>query len=116
MFLPYDYGRNIGAYLGAAIGHFKGDPDGRAGVIFVFDFGFGESGVVVDAPVDRLASTIDVALFHKVEEGPGDSGLVLVAHGEVGIIPAAEDAEALEIALVLLDVAGGVVAAALAEL
>src|SRR6202162_3454981 len=111
-----DDGRNVGANFGIAIGDLEGDPDRRTGVIFVFDFGFGQGGVVVDAPVNRLAAAIDVALFHKVEEGTGDGGLVLVAHGEVGIVPAAEDAEAFEIALVLLDVPSGVVAATLAEL
>src|SRR5450432_3345251 len=85
-------------------------------MIFVLDFGFGQGGVVVNAPVDRLASAIDITLFHEVEKVAGDDGLVPVTHGEVRIAPAAEYAEALEVAFVLLDVAGGIFAAALAKL
>ena len=59
----------LAASARATTGDFKGDPDGRAGVIFVLDFGFGESGVVVDAPVDGLTAAIDVTLFHEVGEG-----------------------------------------------
>ena len=33
---------------------FEANVDGRAGVVFVFDFGFGESGAVFDAPVNGL--------------------------------------------------------------
>src|SRR5882672_1344721 len=90
-------------------------PDAGAGVIFVFDFSFGERGGIVDAPVDRFAAAINVALFDEVEKGVGDGGLVLVAHREVGIVPAAKDAETLKVALVLLDVTRGKFAAEAAE-
>src|SRR5262249_33078141 len=42
--------------------------------------------------------------------------LVFMAHREIRIAPAAENAETLEVALVLLDIACGVLAAPLAEL
>src|SRR5260221_13258464 len=84
-------------------------------MIFVFNFGFGERSGIVNAPIDRLASAIDVALFDEVEKGVGDGGLVLVAHREVGVVPTAEDSEALEVALVLLDVTRGKFAAEPAE-
>jgi len=85
-------------------------------VVFVLHFRFRERGIVVDAPVDRLASAIDVSLFHEIQESTGDGGFVRMAHGEVGIVPAAEDTKAFEVAFVLLNVAGGVSTAALAEL
>ncbi len=34
-------------------GEFVADVDAGAGVLLVLDFGFGEGGLVVDAPVDR---------------------------------------------------------------
>src|SRR5215813_3416657 len=77
-------------------------PDARAGMIFIF--GFGERGRIVNAPIDRLASAKDVSLFHEIEESIGNSGLVLMAHGEIRIIPAAKDTETLEVALVLLNI------------
>src|SRR6266481_7079052 len=55
-------------------------PNRRAGVIFVFDFGFGERGAVVEAPVDGLAAAVDVALFHEIEKRSGDRSLVFMAH------------------------------------
>src|SRR5260221_11669444 len=84
-------------------------------MIFVFNFGFGERSGIVNAPIDRLASAIDVALFDEVEEGVGGGGLVLVAHREVGGVPTAEDSDALEVGLVLLDVTRGQFAAEPAE-
>src|SRR6267154_1285718 len=86
-------------------------PDAWAGVIFVFDFGFGERSGIVNTPINRFAAAIDVALFDEIEKGIGDGGLVFMAHREVGIVPAAEDSEALEIALMLLVAARGKFAA-----
>ena len=97
-------------------GECETNPDGRAGVVLVFDFGFGQRGAVVDAPVDGLEAFVDVALIEEVDEGAGDDGLVLRAHGQVGIVPAAEDAEALEIGALQVDVLFGVLAAGGADL
>src|SRR5260370_14654822 len=94
----------------------KFHPDGRAGVIFVFNFGFGERGAVVNGPVDGLAAAVYVTFFYEVEKSAGDSGLIIVAHRQIGIVPAAEHAKALEILLVLLDEARRKFPAQLAEL
>ena len=85
-------------------------------MIFVLDFGFRQRGAVVEAPIHRLASAVDVALFHEIQERAGDRGLVFMAHGQVGIIPTAENAEALEIFLVLLDVTQGELPAHLSKI
>src|SRR5713101_4134357 len=110
-----DFLGDFGCVAFAAANHGKLYPDGRAGVIFVFDFGFGERGAVVNAPVDWLAPAVDVALLHEIEKSAGDGGLVLMAHRQIGIVPATENAEALEIFFVLLDVAGGELPAELSE-
>ena len=34
-------------------------PNGRTGVVFVFDFGFGKRGLVVHAPVDGAQAFVD---------------------------------------------------------
>ena len=44
------------------------NPNGGAGVVLVLDFGFGEGRAVVDAPVNRLESFVDVALVEEVDE------------------------------------------------
>src|SRR6266403_2792931 len=90
-------------------------PDRRAGVVLIFDLGFGEGGVVVDAPIDGLAAAVNIALLHEVKKSASDGGLIFMAHGEIGIIPPAENAEALEILLVLLDVARGELTAELSK-
>src|SRR6266404_2937219 len=70
----------------------------------------------MDAPIHRLAPAIDVAALHEIEKRAGDGGFIVEAHGQVRIIPPAEDAEALEVALMLLDVARRKLAAELTEL
>jgi len=87
------------------VDHSVTDPDRRAGVIFVLYFGFRQRGAVKEAPVDRLAPAVDVALFHEIQKRASDGGLVLMAHRQIGIVPASENAQPLEIFLVLLDVA-----------
>ena len=74
------------------------------GVHLVLDLGLGEGGFVVDAPVDGLEAFVDEAALEEVEEGLGDGGLVAVRHGEVGVVPAAEDADALELGALEVDV------------
>ena len=85
-------------------------------MIGVFDLGFGEGGAVLHAPVDGLEAFVDVAAVEEIDEGAGDDRLVLRAHGEIGVIPPAEDAEALEIGTLEIDEFFGVLAAGAADL
>jgi hypothetical protein len=101
---------------GGVLGHAEADVDGGAGVVLVLDFGFGEGGAAGDAPVDGLEAAVDVAFGEEVNERTGDDGLVFGRHGEVGLVPAAEDAEALEGGVLEVDVLLGVGAAGLADL
>src|ERR1700720_2892616 len=98
-------------YGGGITGEFVADVDAGGGVLVVFDLGFGERGAVVDAPVDGLEALVDELLFEEVVEGLDDAGFVAEAHGEVGIVPAAEDSNALELRALKVDVLLGVLAA-----
>jgi hypothetical protein len=100
---------------GGIAGEGVADVDARRGVLLVLDFGFGERGAVVDAPVDRLEAFIDELLLEEVVEGFDDAGFVAEAHGEVGVVPAAEDADALKLAALEVDVLLGVLAAGTAD-
>ncbi len=84
-------------------------------MIRVFDLGFGQSGAVLDAPVHRLEAFVDVAAVEEIDERAGDYRLIVRAHGEIGIVPLAEDAEALEIGALEIDVLFGVLAAGAAD-
>src|SRR5260370_4393246 len=84
--------------------------------VYVLDFRLRQRGAVNEATVDRLAPAVDVALFHEIEKRASDGRLVLMAHRQVRIVPPAENAQALEILLVLLDVAHGELAAQLSKL
>ena len=90
-------------------------PDGRAGVVVILDFGFGQRGAVFDAPVDRLEALIDIAAVQELDERAGDHGLVVRAHREIGIFPLAEHAQALEILALQVDEFLGVLAAGAAD-
>src|ERR1700751_4297011 len=88
---------------GAGDGEFH--PDRGADVIFIFDFRLCEGRRIVQTPILRLTPAIDVALLHELEKRAGDGGFVVEAHGQVWVVPAAENAESLEIFFVLLAVA-----------
>src|ERR1017187_101401 len=92
------------------------DPNRRAGVVLVFHFGFGQGGAVLHAPVHRLEAFVHIAAVHKIDEGSGDHRLVFGAHGEVGVVPLPQHAEALEILALEADVLFGILAAGAADL
>ena len=62
----------------------------------VFDFGLGQRGAAVDAPVNRLLPLVDQALLDEPAQRANDRRLVAEVHRQVGVIPVAEDAETLE--------------------
>ncbi len=71
--------------------------DRGRGVVVVFDFGFGQGGAAGKAPVDRALLAVDVSLADERIEKTDDRGLVIVVEGGVGLVPIAENAEALEV-------------------
>ena len=85
-------------------------------MLLVFDLGLGERGAVVPAPVDRLEALVDEALLEESVEGLDDTRLIGEVHRRVRVVPAAEDAEALELGALQVDVLLGILAAGLADL
>ena len=95
--------RDARAELAGALGR-QGelDVDRRRDVGLVLDLGLGERRAAPDAPVHRLLPLVDEPPFHESAERAHDVGLVREPHGEIGVIPVAQDAEPPE--LVALDV------------
>ena len=79
------------------VGELEGDVDRVALLVLVLDFGFGQGGLAVEAPVHGLEAAVDIALFHDGGKGADFLGLVLELHRAVGVVPVAENAEALEV-------------------
>ena len=63
------------------VAHGKADIDGFGGFVFVFDFGFGERGAAVQAPVHRLVATHHVAARDDFTQGADDARFRLRLHG-----------------------------------
>ena len=59
------------------------------------DLGLGERRPAVDAPVDRFFPLVDEILLDEAAERARDRRLVLEVHREIGLVPRAEDTEAL---------------------
>ena len=104
-----------GSICARVAGELVADVDAGRGVLLVLDLGFGEGGLVVDAPVDGPEAFVDEALLEEVEEGLGDAGLVVGVHGGVGVVPAAEDADAHELGALEVEVFLRVLAAGAAD-
>ncbi len=84
-------------------------------LVGVFDFGFGEGGLCAVGPLDGLLGLVDGAVFHELGEDAEDVRLVGGIHGEVGVFPVTEDAEALEGGALDIDEAFGELGAAAAD-
>src|SRR4051812_17556121 len=81
----------------------KTDIDGRIPAVLVLDLSFGERRAAVEAPVDRLESSVNVALLEQPAEDADLVGFVAVRHREVRVVPVAQDTEALEVLPLALD-------------
>ena len=101
--------------LRGGIGHRECYPDGVRTLVLILDLGFGEGGLTRDRPVDRLLRTVDETLLDEASEAGEDLGFVRRIHRAVFGRPIGEDAEALELAALLLDVSGGEFGAGLAD-
>ena len=78
---------------GEAVAH----VDRGAGVQGILDFGLGQGGAVVDAPIDGLEAAVNEALLKEAIKGFQSAGLVVAGHGFVGLVPASETANALKL-------------------
>ena len=72
-------------------------PDGVALVVGIFDLGFGQRGALDHRPHHGLGAAIELAGRGDLHQLAGDLGFGVKAHGQVGIVPVADDAEALEL-------------------
>ena len=91
----------------AGVGALKGHVDGRALLVLVFDFEFGQGAAAIEAPVDGLQTPIDKAALDHALECADFASFVLEAHGFVGVVPFSQHAQALEIDHLLRDLLGG---------
>ena len=85
-----------GELAGAVVGQRELDVDRRRRVVAVLDFGLGQRGAAMDAPVHRLLALVDQPLLHEPAERARDRRLIPEVHRDVGMVPVAEDAEPLE--------------------
>jgi hypothetical protein len=94
--------RDAGFVFERARNNWKLHEDGGVIAFLIFHFGFGEGGLGAGAPEDRLHRLVNQTLLHEDGEGAQDLGFVFGIHGEVGMFPIAENAEAFE--LLALDI------------
>ena len=81
----------------------------------VLDFGFGQRGAAMRAPVHRLLALVDHVLLDELAQRADDRRLVGVVHRLVGLGPLADHAETLELGALNVEVLGGIGLAFAAE-
>jgi hypothetical protein len=96
-----------GGQLGG-LGAQEGDVQRLRLLVGVFDFELGQRGAAVEAPVDGLEATVDVAALHDLLERADFVGFVAEVHGAVGMGPVGQHAQALEVGALAVDLFGGV--------
>jgi hypothetical protein len=106
-------GGNLG---GVVIMHLEGDVDGRGILVLVLDLGLGQRRTTVETPVNRLEALVEITVLEDPAERAHFVGLGLEAHGQVGVVPVAQHAEADEVLLLALDLLGSIGTAQLAHL
>ena len=89
----------------------KGHIQRAALLVLVFDFKLGQRRRAVKAPIHGLEAAIDKAALDHALEGAQLVGFVAEVHGQVGVVPVAQHAQALEVLLLLGDLRRGVGAA-----
>ena len=97
-------------------GHLEAHEDGRGDLVAILDLGLGERRVAVGAPVHGLAAAINRALVEDGLEDLDVGGVVVVDVGEVGVVPLAQHAQALEALALGVDLLDRHLAAELADL
>ncbi len=82
----------------------------------VFDLGLGQRGLLDHRPQHRLGALVEPAIHQELADFAHDLRLGVKAHRQIRMVPVADDAEPLEVALLHLDPMRGEIAAFLAEL
>ena len=73
------------------------NPHTSAGMVLVFDLGFGQGGFVMDAPVDRAQPFVHESLLEERIESGQYHRLILRRHGGVRIVKSSKHADSLEL-------------------
>src|SRR2546425_6128191 len=89
--------------LGRSGRHRELDPDRRRPLLLVLDLGLRERGPAIHAPVDGLQAFVDETASDETPELARDDRLIRRLHRDVGIVPVAEHAQALELATLDVD-------------
>ena len=89
--------------------------NGLAGMVVIFDLGFGERGFFNNRPHYRLGAAIQRPVHQELAQFAGNRGLGPVIHGDIGIIPIAHHAQAFEFLALDIQPFLGKVAAFLAK-
>src|SRR6185436_10529836 len=84
------------------------DVHGGRGAVLVFDLGFGERAAAFDAPVHGLEAPVEQAVLPDLPNGADLARLGGEVHRLVRVVPVAQDAQALEVRLLALDLLGRV--------
>lgn len=96
--------------------HIEGHPDGRGMAMPVLDFRLGQCRLAFGAPVDAFEVPVDVAAAGHFAKGFNLPGFVLGIEGCVGILPIAQDPQALKLGCHYGHVVEGELTAALPQL
>ena len=105
-------GREFGAQVGDDR---EADVDRGRNLVPVLDLGLGQGGPAVDAPMDGTLALVNIAVFEEGAQVLEDLSLVGRMHSQVGRVPGAQDAEALELVPLDADEPLGVLPAFLAD-
>ena len=92
---PDDDGRRLDFGLGS-LGDGEAHVDGGRGMVVVFDFGLGQGRLFDRRPHHRLGAPVERPVHQELAQLADDLGFGREAHGRVGVVPIADDAEALE--------------------
>ena len=90
-------------------------PDRRRTMIVVLDLGLGERGLLDHRPQHRLRALVEPAIHQELADLAHDLRLGGIGHRRIGVVPVADHAEPLEVALLHLDPMRGEIAAFAAE-
>ena len=104
------------AQLALVIVHGELHIHGGAGVVLILDLRLGQGGLVVIAPVHGLQALVDIALVIHLAEDLDLLGLEAGVHGLIGVLPVAQNADALEALHLHVDIVLGELVAGGAEL
>ena len=99
-FIERERARQFSALI---VGEGKPHVDRKIDAVHVFDLGLGERGAAIEAPVHRLQAAIDIAPLEDLAERPDLVRFALERHRGVGVVPVAQDAQALEVLFLSLD-------------